>query len=87
MKPYLDPYRRMKPSDPDHTYKYLLDSVEDYLTKTKQDRNLVGLTKKKQERRLAPAAPDGQCPHFLKGGCGDPENCTLGLHDPQFKHA
>ena len=44
LKPYLDKYNMLDDDDENHSYQFLLDSIERYQQKTKKAKNLNGLT-------------------------------------------
>ena len=44
LKPYIDYYNMIDKDHKDHTYTYLIDSINRYLTKTKADGNMDRLT-------------------------------------------
>ena len=98
LKPWIEYYDRIGEEHPDHTYDYLLTSLRTYLQKVRHDKFMEGYMAsvnkkhgikpaKGKGRYLTPAATEGQCPFHLRKGCNDPENCSKGDHDPQFKHA
>ena len=52
LKPYLDKYSMLDDDDEEHTYDYLLNSVERHLKKTRRNKNLEGLTNTLPSRNL-----------------------------------
>ena len=86
--------------DEEHTYDYLLQSVERHLKQTCRNKNLEGLTNTLPSRNLkvnnwtpktkviqgAAAKLEDQCRfHLSQHGCNWPDTCKLGRHDPEFR--
>ena len=100
LKAYLDKYTMLADDDVDHSYQYLLDSIERYQQKTRKRKNLDdlagALVKKepsvdsgkgpKRGAKALAAKFAEQCKfHLSPPRCRWPNTCSLGRHDPEFK--
>ena len=88
----------MDEDDDDHSYHYLINSIDKYQQKTRKQKNLDDLAVaiiKKDTQHTGGRGPKGgtkglaanlaeQCRfHLSPTGCRSPDTCSLGRHDPE----
>ena len=66
LKPYLDKYAMLDDDHTDHSFKYLIDSIQHYQQKTRMEKNLDGLTEAVIKKSQDPGG--GQKSEGGKGG-------------------
>ena len=59
LKPYLDRYSMLDDDDRDHSYDYLLSSIDRYQQRTKKARNLDGLANALLKKDTPPTTKPG----------------------------
>ena len=93
--PALEYYDRVGVGHEDHTYKYLIESIERHLRRTETAKNVAGLATATGVGNIAGRASGGkgansapapgvECPFWLKGYCKNGDAC-LGKHTPALK--
>ena len=87
MQHHLNVYLSASEESADHTYTYLIESVRQYLSRARLERNRERVARQNGGRPAAPAAesqrvPKGFCIAFVKYGSCQRDNCTYKHEQP-----
>ena len=87
MQHHLNVYLSASEESAEHTYTYLIESVRQYLSRARLERNRERVARQNGGRPAAPAAesqrvPKGLCIAFVKHGSCQRDNCTYKHEQP-----